>query len=153
MHIACRAISYGLAITVAGAALAHHGFGGSYDRAAPVYLEGTVADAYFGQPHPEVELQVDTQAQLPTTLPTDAEEFAVGLQAWSPELAETVTIEFPPVGRFFDLDGRVAVGDRVALIALRNCEAPHQLRGQWIALADGTEVVRQGTTQTEVTGC
>jgi hypothetical protein len=142
-----------LTAMVPAAVLAHHGFGGNYDRSAPIYLEGTVTDAYFGQPHPEVDLQVDTAAPLPLQSSADAEEFAQGLVGWSPELGDSLTVEFPPVGRFFDLDGRVAVGDRIAVIVLRNCEPPHQLRGQWIALSDGSEIVREGRMQTEIAGC
>lgn len=33
-------------------AFAHHGFGGRYDRSAPIYLEGTVLEAYFAFPMP-----------------------------------------------------------------------------------------------------
>ena len=53
----------------------------------------------------------------------------------------------------FELDGRVNPGDRVAVIVLRNCEPPHQLRGQWVRPARGEAVIRGGTLQAEVEGC
>jgi len=138
--------------TVYRPAVAHHGFGGEYERGAPVYLEGTVVHSYFGYPHAEIVLEADRRVQA-ATLPASAAEFEDGLTFWRAGLGARPEIEFPPVALFFDLDGRIAAGDRVAVIALRNCEAPHQLRGQWIAPADGAPVVRSGRVQTEVQTC
>lgn len=139
----------GLAAT---AALAHHGFGGSYDRSAPVYLEGTVQRAYFGQPHAELVLTVDAAVQS-ATLDETAQAFADGLTFWRAEFGASPEIELPPVRLFFDLETRVRPGDRIAIIALRNCDPPHQLRAQWIAPPAGEPVVRRGRMQTEVSGC
>ncbi|MEO1018550.1 MAG: hypothetical protein AAFY56_12790, partial [Pseudomonadota bacterium] len=116
----------------AGSANAHHGFGGEYDRGAPIYLEGTVVSAYFGYPHAEVELSVDMTVQS-VELRGNAREFTDGLTFWRDEFGASPEIEFPPVALFFELDSRIQVGDRIAIIALRNCGAPHQLRGQWVA--------------------
>ena len=135
----------------AGAA-AHHGFTGRYDRSAPIYLEGVVVEAYFGYPHAELTLEVDPDA-VGIALPAGAAEFADGLTYWRDPLGPRPEIEFPPTRGFFDLDGRVRPGDRVAVVALRNCEPPHQLRGQWIAVPDGTAVLRSGRVQDEVDGC
>jgi len=141
-----------LACLTAGAALAHHGFGGAYDRSAPVYLEGVVEQAYFGCPHAEVVLRVDQGAPR-AALPASASEFSDGRTYWRAALGERPEIEFPPVARFFALDGRIRAGDRIAVVALRNCESPHQLRGQWVAPADGAPVAREGRMQQETNGC
>jgi len=141
-----------LAMLTAAAALAHHGFGGAYDRSAPIYLEGTVERAYFGYPHAELVLRADPSAR-PADLPDSAAEFAPGLGVWHAELGGAPDIEFPPVRRFFDLEERIKPGDRIAVIALRNCEPPHQLRAQWVAPESGPPVVRSGRMQSEVEHC
>lgn len=135
-----------LCALVPATVLAHHGFGGRYDRNNPVYLEGLVVSAFFGQPHPELVVMVDAAAPVPPDL---AGRFP-GLVAWpGPE----ATVEFPPVRAFFALDGAVIEGDRIALVALRNCEPPNQLRGQWLKTTDGNVVEASGRLQTEVEGC
>ena len=140
-------------LTLLGAgAAAHHGFSGRYDRTAPIYLEGTVIEAYFGYPHAEVTLEADPAA-VGIALPAEASAFTTGLTYWRDALGARPEIEFPPTRGFFDLDGRVRPGDRVAVVVLRNCEPPHQLRGQWISVADGSTVLRSGRVQDEVDGC
>lgn len=129
------------------AVMAHHGFGGRYDRTAPVLVDGVVVSAYFGQPHPEITLETDPAPSGATSLP---EHFAAGLVPWS---EATATVEFPPIGTFFGLDGHVGVGDRVAIVAYRNCDPPHQLRGQWISVEAYGEAEASGRVQTEVDGC
>ncbi|MEL6782687.1 MAG: hypothetical protein AAFO51_09940 [Pseudomonadota bacterium] len=132
-------------------ALAHHGFGGRYDRAAPIYLEGKVLEAYFGFPHAEVLMDVDPDATV-APAPVAAGEFATGLTFWRATLGRPVEVEFPPVARFFALEGRVEAGDRIGLVVLRNCEPPHQLRAQWVAPPKGPPVIREGTMQSEELG-
>ncbi len=141
-----------VAMLTTAAALAHHGFGGAYDRSAPIYLEGTVEQAYFGYPHAELVLRADPSAS-PADLPDNAAEFMPGLGVWQADLGEAPEVEFPPVRRFFDLADRIEVGDRIALIVLRNCEPPHQLRAQWVAPESGPPVVRSGRMQSEVESC
>lgn len=92
-------------------------------------------------------------AARPADLPDSAAEFAAGLAVWKAELGEAPEIEFPPVRRFFALEERIQPGDRIALIALRNCEPPHQLRAQWVAPESGPPVVRSGRMQSEVERC
>ncbi|XWN30478.1 MAG: hypothetical protein ROR55_23840 [Devosia sp.] len=137
-------------IVVFSPAHAHHGFGGRYDRSAPVWLEGEVASVYFGQPHAELFIIVSESAK-PDPPPEAIDEFADGLTLWPG--GGTVEVEFPPVRQFFALDGAIRSGDRVAIVALRNCQPPGQLRGQAIRLPDGEWVVRRGRMQTEVDGC
>ncbi len=149
LHVSTAALG-ALSVLAASAALAHHGFGGRYDRSTPVWLEGVVEDAFFGYPHAEIVLRADRDPDL-GDLPVTASEFDAGLAVYEGD--DTVEIEFPPVQLFFALEGRIDVGDRIAVIVLRNCEPPHQLRGQWVRLADGEQVLRRGTMQEEVLGC
>ena len=61
-----------LLLIAPSAVLAHHGFGGRYDRAAPIYLEGFVETAHFGYPHAELTLRIDPEASrlyVAATLP------------------------------------------------------------------------------------
>jgi hypothetical protein len=141
---------------VAGAALsasqadAHHGFTGRYNRSAPIYIGGRVERANFGYPHAVLTLTADGTGPV-SGLPASAAEFSQGLRGW--DGGNSVTVELPPVQLFFNLESRIRVGDRIRLIVLRNCEEPHQLRGQWVAPAAGEPVVRQGRMQTEVNAC
>jgi hypothetical protein len=118
----------------------------------PVWIAGQVVSATFRRPHPVITVAVPAVQALPAAL-GDAAEFANGLLL-RPELAgANVEVEFPPVSLFFDLDGAVGEGDTIAIIALRNCTEPHQLRGQWIRLADGSTRLRSGRMQSGVDGC
>lgn len=62
-------------------------------------------------------------------------------------------IELSPVGTFYDLRDQVRVGDRITLLALRNCEPPHELRSSWIQLSDGQIVSYVGGLHRKVDGC
>ena len=64
-----------------------------------------------------------------------------------------VTIEFQPLRDFFRLGERIGRGQRVAAIAFRNCDAPHQLRAQWVRLAGEMPVVRSGRAAYLVDRC
>ncbi|MEM9764015.1 MAG: hypothetical protein AAF968_16160 [Pseudomonadota bacterium] len=147
-----RVVALSAMVAVGGTlALAHHGFGGRYDRSAPIYLEGTVLEAYFGFPHAEVLIEADPDAIVaPASIATG--EFVTGLTFWQAALGLQVEVEFPPVARFFALEERVDVGDRIGLVVLRNCEPPHQLRAQWVAPPTGPPVIREGTMQSEEPG-
>ncbi|MGF1476532.1 MAG: hypothetical protein ACFB6S_13305 [Geminicoccaceae bacterium] len=54
---------------------------------------------------------------------------------------------------FFELDGRIQLGDLIAVIALQNCEPLNQLRGQAVRLSNGEWIVRSGRMQSEVASC
>lgn len=152
MSTALGAVALTIAGLAASVALAHHGFGGQYDRSAPIYLEGVVAEAYFGFPHAEVVIDADPEiATAPEEIMSG--EFAAGLTFWREELGQRLEVEFPPVTDFFELGGRVSAGDRIGLVVLRNCEAPHQLRAQWITPNEGAPVLRTGRMQSETPGC
>lgn len=141
-----------LPVTSPTTALAHHGFSGRYDDARPIYVEGEVITASFRRPHPVIELRVDEDLSPPAGLPEGA-EFADLLEVREEDRGRIIDVEYPPVNLFFGLEGRISAGDRIATIVFQNCRPPHQLRGQWIRLADGTAVVRRGRMQSEDAGC
>ncbi|MGB0695907.1 MAG: DUF6152 family protein [Rhodospirillaceae bacterium] len=137
---------------LAKSAFAHHGFTGIYDSERPIYVAGEVIEATFRRPHPVIELRVDSALQAPANLPK-GEEFAEILEVRAEDRGRIIEIEYPPIGLFFNLSDRIAVGDWVATIVYQNCRPPHQLRGQWLRLVDGETVVRRGRMQTEDAGC
>jgi hypothetical protein len=66
---------------------------------------------------------------------------------------QTVKLELPPTAQYSSLGGRVSVGDRIAAVAIRNCETPHQLNVQWLRLADGSIESRQAAMSYMVEQC
>lgn len=140
------------ASAIGAAASAHHGFTGRYDTTRPVWLQGNVTRATFQYPHALLTLRLAPRGERPER-PASA-DFLSASPAVDPALrGRSVTLEFPPISRFNSLNGRIRAGDSVRVVAFRNCLAPHQLRVQWIRLADGSDVARSGRVQTEVAGC
>lgn len=142
---------------VAGGASAHHGFGGKYDLSRPVWIEGVVVAAYFGQPHAELTIRTSTDLALPSSRP-DLLAAASFLDAGSlnvkPETrGQTIKVELPPTQQYFGLKGRITVGARIEVVAVRNCERPHQLNGQWLRLADGSVIARSSAMGYMVKSC
>ncbi|MGL4728640.1 MAG: DUF6152 family protein [Bosea sp. (in: a-proteobacteria)] len=137
---------------IGGAALAHHGFTGRYDASRPIWIEGTVESSAFAPPHPVIAVRVDGAARPPAdlALPT---ELAGPLAARPEDTGQRVEVEFPPVSTFYQMGSQIRVGERVAIIALRNCNAPHQLRSQWVRAAAGTVIERGGRMSGQVNGC
>lgn len=142
-----------------GLVLAHHGFTGRYDLSQPVWVRGQVIQAYFGQPHPTLTIQTAPDMTVPTVKPDPASARAVidvnRLTVRAETRGSAVLVEFPPTSAFFNLDRSVNVGDTVSVIAFRNCDAPHQLRGQWL-LADkagSSPVLRANRQSYQVDNC
>jgi len=137
--------------------MAHHGFTGRYDISQPLWIEGEVTRVYFGQPHPEVTIRTPNDLSAPSSAPDLTGAAGVirpqALSVREDSRGREIVVEFPPIQAFFSLGSRVARGDRVAVIAFRNCEAPHQIRGQWIQPAIGAPVARNGRVQYQVDGC
>jgi hypothetical protein len=139
-------------LLTASAAAAHHGFTGRYDTDRPLLLTGEVIATSTSPPHPTVTLRVDTEAAAPPREPLPAE--FTGPATFAHEHAgQTRQVEFPPVGTFFDLGKALKAGDRVQILALRNCNAPHQLRSQWIRNASGAVIQREGRLSYMQRGC
>lgn len=141
------------------AANAHHGFTGRYDLSAPIWLEGIVTQAYFGRPHATLTLRTASDMALPARRPDPADAkdtIAIDrLSIREDTSGREIVIEFPPISQFFNLGRSIGPGSKVSVIAFRNCDAPHQLRGQWI-LADkagAQPVTRPGRLSYQVERC
>jgi hypothetical protein len=146
-----------LGFLVAGGARAHHGFDGRYDLAAPVWIEGVVVDAYFGHPHSELTVHVSSDIAVPEPRP----ELGPAASFLDPQaltvpadiVGQTVVLELPPTAQYASLGNRIASGDRIAVIAVRNCEPPHQLNVQWLRLPGGEVESRTGAMSYMVEEC
>lgn len=139
-------------LCLAGSVLAHHGVTGRYDAATPIVLSGTITATTFAPPHPVLSVRVDT-AELPAfDVGRPAEYFGPAVVR-AEDVGEVREIELSPVRMFYNLANRVRVGDRVVIVALRNCLPPHQLRSTWLRLSDGTVVSYTGDWAPGVNGC
>lgn len=54
-------------LNLPGAVFAHHGWS-SFDQERPIYLEGKVTKAKWGNPHAELEIELPTALALPADL-------------------------------------------------------------------------------------
>lgn len=148
----------GLSVTVISSlAVAHHGFQSRYDMGKPVWIEGTVERLYFGNPHSELTVKIAADLAVPDPAPTlgPASSFLSNAALHVPTdlPGQTVELELPPTTQYSSLGDRVSVGDRIAAVAIRNCEAPHQLNVQWLRLADGSIESRQAAMSYMVEQC
>ncbi|WP_246333217.1 hypothetical protein [Aureimonas mangrovi] len=141
-----------LALGVAGAARAHHGVTGQYDAATPIVLSGTLTAAAFSPPHPMLSIQVDTN-EPPAFVVGRPDEYFGPAVVRPEDVGPVREVELSPVRMFYDLADQLSVGDRVVVVALRNCLAPHQLRSTWLRLSDGTVVSYTGDWAPGVDGC
>jgi hypothetical protein len=57
----------GIALPLAGAARAHHGWS-SFDQDRPIYLEGKARKVKWQNPHAELELEITSALKLPADL-------------------------------------------------------------------------------------
>jgi hypothetical protein len=140
----------GIALTLP--VLAHHGYTGEYNAAQPIYMEGTVEQVTIAYPHVEMTVRVAGQATVPAQLPRITD---VGIADVSKKMTVAAPGTYPlqVAGLQKELDGRIAKGDKIALVALQNCLPPNQYRTRWIRIAAGDVVSLAGRTQTEVEGC
>lgn len=146
-----------MGLAFGGIAQAHHGFDGRYDLAAPVWVEGVVVEAYFGNPHSELVIHVADDAVLPSP-PPDLGPAARFLDARALTIPDdvrgrTVVLELPPTHQYASLGDQLGEGDWIAAVAVRNCDPPHQLNVQWLRLPDGGVESRTGAMSYMVEGC
>ncbi len=139
-------------LSLSSAGQAHHGVTGRYDAATPIVLSGTVTAATFAPPHPVLSVRVD-RAELPAVRVGRPAEYFGPAVARAEDVGEVREIELSPVRMFYDLADRVRVGDRIVIVALRNCLPPHQLRSTWLRLSDDTVVSYTGDWAPGVNGC
>jgi hypothetical protein len=141
-------------IVAAVPSVAHHGFTGAYDISQPIYISGTVRKVEVAYPHVEMTIEVTGSVTVPVDLPDIGNlgiENVMGIMT----VAAPGSYDLEIAGLQTELDGRLAVGDSVALVALRNCLPPNQYRSRWVQFASGDVVTRAAgsRTQTEVNGC
>lgn len=137
---------------LAGAVLAHHGVTGQYDAATPIVLSGVLTAATFSPPHPVLSIRVDA-AELPDFEVGRPGEYFGPAVVRAEDVGEVREIELSPVRMFYDLADRLSIGDRVLVVALRNCLPPHELRSTWVRLDDDTVVSYTGDWAPGVDGC
>jgi hypothetical protein len=139
---------------IAVPALAHHGFSGAYNAAQPIYIEGVVEKVEISAPHVEMTLSAPAGITVPAALER-IEDINIKNALSKTVAAQPGSYEIQMAGTAFvrALNNRVKVGDRIALVALRNCQPPHEHRSRWIRLASGEIVTVTGHTQAEVEGC
>ncbi|ODN68529.1 hypothetical protein [Methylobrevis pamukkalensis] len=139
-------------VLASGIAGAHHGVMGLYDTSTPIVLEGRVTRATFSPPHPVVVVAVER----PTTTDLGAgrpDEFTGPPVVRPEDVGVERTVELSPVQTFYALWSRIKVGNRVTILALRNCRDPHELRSSWIRLEDGTVVSYDRGLHRKTDGC
>lgn len=149
-----RTVAVTLAVLVlsAGTVLAHHGVTGRYDTSRPIVLAGTVTQATFSPPHPVLAVRIE--AAEPQAVEINRPDEVTGPLVARPEdVGQVREIELSPVRTFYDLGDRVRVGDRIMVVALRNCRPPNQLRSSWVRLSDGQVVSYTGGLHRRVDGC
>lgn len=134
------------------AVLAHHGVSGQYDSSSPIVLAGMVTRATFAPPHPVLSVRVEGR-EVPALDPNRPDEFTGPFIAREEDIGEVREVEFSPVGEFYALRDRIRVGDRVTVLALRNCRPPHELRSSWIQLSSGQVISYSGGLHRRVDGC
>jgi hypothetical protein len=135
-------------------AIAHHGFRGAYNAAQPIYIEGVVDTVEIAPPHVELTLTAPPGIAVPASL-DKIEDLSIedALSKTVPAQAGTYDLQLAGTEFVGMLEGRIKPGDSIALMALRNCQPPHEHRSRWIRLADGEVVTVSGRTQAEVDGC
>jgi hypothetical protein len=148
--MALAAVLLGLAF--AAPSQAHHRFTGEYDASQPIYIQGTVQAVTVAYPHAEMTIQVAGGVTIPAELP-DISDLAIENVRDIMTVADAGTYDLQISGLQEELEGNVAVGDQIALVALRNCLPPNQYRSRWIRLASGEVASFAGRAQTEVNGC
>lgn len=137
-----------------GIVVAHHGVTGRYDTSTPILLRGVVTQSVFSPPHPVLHIAVEAAAaELPAEAASRADEFTGPVVVRDEDVGQVREVEFSPVGVFYDLRDRLRIGDRVTVVALRNCLPPNQLRSSWIQLAEGEIVSYEGGLHRRVDGC
>jgi hypothetical protein len=135
---------------------AHHGWA-SYDTQAPLYLEGTVAEVNWRNPHPDLVVVIEAPARAVdprlVSLPADAgADLRDALTRATPAAPGRYTLHLPPIARL----QRAGVttppqpGERLVAIAYAACAEPGAARIAFVGFANGTAAVQQIT---QARGC
>jgi hypothetical protein len=135
---------------------AHHGWS-SYDTQAPLYLEGTIAEVQWRNPHPELVLVIEAPARAVdpsrVTLPSDAgADLRDALVRATPAAPGRYTLHLPPIARLerAGVSAPPQAGERLVAIAYAACAEPGTARAAFVSFANGTTAVQQIT---QARGC
>lgn len=140
------------ALLSVSAAIAHHGRNGAYDVSRPIALEGVITEASFAPPHPVITIRVDARPRAAAASGVPGYEGAPAINRATDAGAVRV-IEFSPLPQFTALRDSVAVGQRIQVMAFRNCIGDNDLRGHWVRTAGGVVAQRDNRPTSAVNGC
>jgi hypothetical protein len=141
-----------LTLLAAVPAAAHHGWE-EYDTTAAYYVSGTTTDVRWGNPHPQVTIEIERPVTVPDDwteldIPPELEEIGGqdvldATQAYAGE-AETITMDLAPIERLsaWGMDGQVEPGDWIEAVGYIDRDDNGHLRPELIVLESG-QVVRQ----------
>jgi hypothetical protein len=139
------------ALGFVASAHAHHGWG-AYDTSRPLYLDGTVAEVRWRNPHPEVVIEVATNPPRanPANVPVPSEMEGFGFRdvlakAQAPERGGRYTLDLAPIGRLasWGMSAPPRRGDRMIAVVFPSCSQPGSMRPAVVVLANGTAVRQQ----------
>ncbi|TDC24533.1 hypothetical protein E1265_09360 [Streptomyces sp. 8K308] len=141
-----------IGLATANPAAAHHGWE-EYDTTAAYYVSGTVSEIRWGNPHPEVTIELETPVSVPADwaeldIPPELEEIEGRevLDATRPYEgeAERLTMDLAPIERLsaWGLDGEVTEGERIEAVGYLGRDDDAHIRPELIVLETG-QVVRQ----------
>jgi hypothetical protein len=141
------AISTLLAIS---AAKAHHGWS-SYNTETPLYLEGTVAEVQWRNPHPELVVVVSSPAppvdaaKITVGADTDGAEVKAALAKAQPAPPGRYTVHLPPIARLerAGVSAPPKQGERFVALAFLSCSEAGTARATYVRLANGTSAIQQ----------
>ncbi|MGD9618111.1 MAG: DUF6152 family protein [Alphaproteobacteria bacterium] len=128
---------------------AHHGWS-SYNTQAPLYLEGTVAEVHWRNPHPELVVVIEAPAQpvdpSRVTLPSDAgADLRDALSRATPAAPGRYTVHLPPIPRLqrAGVTAPPQAGERFVAIAYASCSEAGTARAGFAGFANGSSAVQQ----------
>lgn len=141
-----------IGLATANPAAAHHGWE-EYDTTAAYYVSGTVSEVRWGNPHPEVTIELETPVSVPAgwaelDIPPELEELdgREVLEATRPYggEAERLTMDLAPIERLsaWGLDGEVSEGERIEAVGYLGRDDDAHIRPELVVLESG-QVVRQ----------
>jgi hypothetical protein len=151
--ISLRRAALGVALCtllVGTAAEAHHGWM-SYNTELPLYLEGTVAEVHWRNPHPELVVVVGSPApavdpaKVPLRSDSEGAEIKDALAKAKSASPGRYTIHLPPIARLerAGVSAPPKPGERFVALAYASCSEAGTVRAAFSALANGTSAVQQ----------
>lgn len=138
-----------LAVGPAGPAQAHHGWQ-EFETGRPFYLNGTVTDVRWGNPHPEVRLDLPATIDLPADLasraiPAELEELGgrdVLRRTRALEGGRQVTLVLAPPSRLeaWGMADRTRVGEHLRAVGYLARDGGAEFRPELLIREDGRAI-------------